>query len=74
LPPDDELIQEITEPRYKTRSNGEIIIEKKENIKDRLKRSPDKFDALLLTFYPESKPAAGSMLQPQRGAYLKQWR
>ena len=74
LPPDDELIQEITEPRYKTHSNGEIIIEEKENIKDRLKRSPDKFDALLLTFYPENNPVAGSMLQPQRGAYLKQRR
>lgn len=52
LPPDDELMQEMTEVKYSFRSDGKILIEKKEDIKKRLKRSPDKFDALLNTFYP----------------------
>ena len=33
-------------------SNGNIFIEKKEEIKKRIKRSPDWFDALASTFYP----------------------
>ena len=52
LPPDDELMQELTEIRYKIKSDGKIIIEPKEELKKRLKRSPGKADALALTFYP----------------------
>lgn len=52
LPPDDELLEEATEIKWKFQSNGKIIIEPKEDIKKRLKRSPDKFDALANTFYP----------------------
>lgn len=52
LPPDDELDQELCEPHWFFQSNGSIIIEPKEDIKKRLKRSPDKMDALANTFYP----------------------
>lgn len=52
LPPDDELMQELTEPHWKFQSDGKIIIEPKDDIKKRLKRSPDKMDALANTFYP----------------------
>jgi hypothetical protein len=52
LPKDDELTQELTEVMYKFRSDGKIQIEPKEDIKSRLKRSPDKMDALANTFYP----------------------
>ena len=52
LPPDDELMQELTEPHWKFQSDGKIIIESKDEIKKRLKRSPDKMDALANTFYP----------------------
>lgn len=51
VPPDDEFLQEATEIRYKFKSNGKIIIEPKEDIKKRIKRSPDKFDAFANTFY-----------------------
>lgn len=53
LPPDDELTQELTGTQYKVRSDGSIILEPKEDIKSRLGRSPDKFDGLASTFYPE---------------------
>ena len=46
LPFDSELMEEATEIRWKFRSDGKIIIEPKEDIKKRLKRSTDKFDAL----------------------------
>jgi len=53
LPFDSELMEEATEIRWKFRSDGKIIIEPKEDIKKRLKRSTDKFDALANTFYPD---------------------
>lgn len=52
LPPDTQLLEEATEIRWSFRSDGRIIIEPKEDIKKRLGRSTDKFDALANTFYP----------------------
>jgi hypothetical protein len=52
LPPNDRLIEELTEIHWKFQSSGNIIIEPKEEIKKRLGRSPDLSDSLALTFYP----------------------
>ena len=52
LPPDTQLDEEATEIKWSFRSDGRIFIEPKEDIKERLGRSPDKFDALANTFYP----------------------
>ena len=52
LPPDGQLAEEATEIRWSFRSDSKIIIDPKEDIKKRLGRSPDKFDALANTFYP----------------------
>lgn len=52
LPPDEDLKEELCEIKWKFLSNGKIQIEAKEDIKTRLKRSPDKADALANTFYP----------------------
>lgn len=52
LPPCDRLTEEATEIKWKFQSNGSIIIEAKEEIKKRLKRSTDYFDSLANTFYP----------------------
>jgi hypothetical protein len=52
LPPSDELTEELTQIKWKFQSNGSIIIEPKEDIKQRLRRSPDWSDALANTFYP----------------------
>lgn len=52
LPPDNQLLEEATEIRWSFRSDGRILIEPKEDIKKRLGRSTDKFDALANTFYP----------------------
>lgn len=52
LPPDQLLTQELIEVKYIIQSNGKIIIEPKDDIKVRLGRSIDRFDALANTFYP----------------------
>lgn len=52
LPPCDQLTEELTDIHWKFQSNGSIIIEAKDDIKKRLKRSPDYSDSLANTFYP----------------------
>lgn len=52
LPPNDEFKEEASEIKWKFQSNGKVIIEPKEDIIKRLKRSPDMFDSLANTFYP----------------------
>lgn len=52
LPPCPQLAEEATETHWKFQSDGRIIIEPKEKIKERIKRSPDYMDSLANTFYP----------------------
>jgi hypothetical protein len=52
LPPDKELMQELMQTKWEFMSNGKIKIESKDEIKKRIKRSPDKADSLANTFWP----------------------
>lgn len=52
LPICDKLLEEVTETHWRFTSDGKIIIEPKEEIKKRIKRSPDYMDTLANTFYP----------------------
>ncbi len=72
LPPDDMLTQEITEPQWDARSNGDIIIEPKDDIKKRLGHSPDKMDSVLLAIAGDFhvKPSGVTMV-PAADAFLK---
>lgn len=47
---DNDAIAELTMPRF-TEKNGKILIEPKEEVKERLGRSPDIADAVLLAFF-----------------------
>jgi hypothetical protein len=51
LPPDPELLADLTAPRFEVRSSG-IVVEPKEKLKERLGRSPDCGDAVALTMHP----------------------
>ncbi len=55
LPSCDELTEELTQIKWKFQSNGSIIIEPKEEIKQRIHRSPDWSDSLANTFYPHGE-------------------
>lgn len=50
IPDSDALMADLLAPGYSYDSNGRVVIEPKEDIKDRLGRSPDIGDATVLTF------------------------
>src|SRR5262249_37322434 len=54
LPPDPELLADLTAARFGVRASG-IVVEAKERIKERLGRSPDCADAVALAWYRERK-------------------
>ena len=60
MPKDDALASELVGPRYKLESSGKIKIESKDDMKKRGVRSPNRADALCLTF------AGGDILMTTR--------
>jgi len=60
LPNCPELVAELTEPTY-THKNGRLIIEPKEKVKERIGRSPDRADALAMTFWEIDMPGKTTM-------------
>jgi hypothetical protein len=54
LPPDPELLADLTAPRFEVRASG-IIVESKEDVKERIGRSPDCADAVCLAHYRQRK-------------------
>lgn len=51
LPPDERLDEELRSPRYDFDSAGRHRVEEKKYVKERLGRSPDRFDAVALAVY-----------------------
>lgn len=56
LPPDQYLIDELSALQYEVDLRGKIRVIDKEKLRKRLKRSPDRADALALTFAPYDRP------------------
>ena len=52
LPFDEDLTEEMINIRFYFKSNGKVMMEEKEDIKERIGRSTDTFDSLANTFYP----------------------
>lgn len=50
IPPDDALTVELGAPKYKLESSGKLKVESKDDMKKRGVKSPNKADALCLTF------------------------
>ena len=55
IPPDQLLVAELKTPTYKVTHRG-IEVSSKEVMRGQLKRSPDRADALCLTFTPVARP------------------
>lgn len=68
LPNVPELVAELTVPTY-TYKDGKLLVESKDQIKARLKRSPDFADAYMLTHCePDMPKAIASVLQQNKRA------
>ena len=50
IPDDQELVRELSAPRYKFDSRGRYLIESKDEMRKRGEKSPDLADAFCLTF------------------------
>ena len=70
-PLENEAIVSVT-VNWKDLTNGDIIIEPKDDIKERLGHSPDKLDSLLLSIFGDFKPKpSGVTMVPAQDAFLK---
>lgn len=64
---DDMTLAQLIAPNYRHDVSGRVKIEKKEDTKKRLGRSPDDADALLLAYYvPPPAPAEGVFVYDER--------
>jgi len=59
LPPDGKLQAELVAVRYGFMASGAVRVEPKDKIKQRLKRSPDRADALALAVYAPPRALVG---------------
>ena len=50
IPPDEHLTEELISVRWKANSAGRVQIERKEDLRVRPRRSPDKADAMAMAF------------------------
>lgn len=56
LPNDERLITQLTQRKYRMTSRGKIALERKEDMKKRGLDSPDRADAVVLSFYQPKLP------------------
>jgi hypothetical protein len=64
LPPDDYLIEELATPTYDY-FHDKIRIMPKPLMRDKLDRSPDRAEALILTFNPQNRAKILPLIEPQ---------
>jgi len=58
IPDDAKLQAELISPGFKHDENGKLLAEKKDRIRQRLKRSPDRADAVILAVYEPPRQIA----------------
>jgi len=61
LPPDDLLTGDLTAPHWRVQSGGRIRVESKDDIKERLGRSPDDGDAVVMAFWRDAAQPTGGV-------------
>ena len=68
-PLDDDLAADLLAPSYSFGSDGSRVVEQKSSTRKRLRRSPDRADALLLTLVMQPPLAPGKARKP-RGLFV----
>jgi phage terminase large subunit len=56
LPPNEQLLTDLSGPKYKLTSNGKIVVESKEDMRARGVQSPDFGDAVIMAFAIDGMP------------------
>lgn len=56
LPPGNEVLADLCSATYKVQAGGTILVESKDDIKERIGRSPDMGEAIMLTGLPPNIP------------------
>ncbi len=69
-PRDDELAADLLAPTYALGSDGKRMVEAKSNTRRRLRRSPDRADAVMLTCAIDPPRAPGRPRRSRRGSFL----
>lgn len=78
IPDDDELAADLVSTAYKMTSSGQLQAERKEDVKKRLGRSPDRGDALVMLLEPpayemDSAEPTSVSGGGERNAYEEEW-
>jgi phage terminase large subunit len=76
IPNDDDLAADLVSVTYKINSNGQIQAERKEDVKKRLGRSPDRGDALVMLLEPARESAIVDLAEHASdgpSAYKEEW-
>jgi hypothetical protein len=60
LPDDDRLVTQLTQRKYRMTSKGRLALERKEDMKKRGLDSPDRADAVVLSFARDDRPKASA--------------
>jgi len=69
LPDEEDLITDLTIPKWKVRTGGIIELEPKESVCKRLKRSPDCGDCVVMTMWPDSSEFSKSRIHEYSESY-----
>ncbi len=70
IPNDEELKEELLSIRYMySKTNGKIQLEAKDDMKEKLGRSPDKADSVALHFFSEVAIESNSIIDMQRNKF-----
>lgn len=72
LPPDPLLLADLVAPHWKPVGKGEIQIEAKEDVKARLGRSPDRADAVVMSWADGERLAIRKLTSPGMGGRTPQ--
>jgi hypothetical protein len=74
LPPDDKLAAELVAPTFRYDAKGRLQVEAKDAIKARLRRSPDRADALALAIHRAAPlPSLASLERYRAGLPRSRW-
>lgn len=71
LDPDDQLAADLSAPTYRVEPGGQRRVERKDETKKRLGRSPDRADAVLLTLVPAGVGVV--VTEPERPVTTSEW-